>query len=241
MRTSDIWQAKQNPSYVKTEKLYVDTDTPVEQMSLEEAKRGMCAAAGNDVLKCESCLAKCKFGRRIVELLKPVPKEEKRGQKETAGAPWRVRHEKSENAYLQAIASGDPRQWFIDNGRDVRNGMVRLKQRSGDMTPEEARKRLAEKTNAEDVLVPAAKPKAKAMAETRNASDEIANMPSSSHSTVFKAKLRVSAVDGEYFNYSLYCGQMKMTSGQGTVLVNVGDIAAMCAEIVQAAEMLGGQ
>lgn len=51
MRTSDIWQARQNPSYVKTDKLYMDTDKPVSQMSLDECKRGLCAAANGDVLK----------------------------------------------------------------------------------------------------------------------------------------------------------------------------------------------
>ena len=48
----------------------------------------------------------------------------------------------------------------------------------------------------------------------------------------------MSALDGEYFSYSLYCGQLKMTSDQGTLLVNAGDIEAMCAEIAQAAEMM---
>jgi hypothetical protein len=69
----------------------------------------------------------------------------------------------------------------------------------------------------------------------------VAAVPVAAPHPVQKAKLKVSAVDGEYFNYSLYCGQLKMTSGQGSVLVNAGDIAAMCAVIAQAAEMMGVQ
>lgn len=219
MRTSDIWQAKQNPSYVKTDKLYVDTDVPVEQMSLEEAKRGMCAAAGNDVLKCESCSAKCKFGRRIVDLLKPVEKErteKKMDRTKAVEAMNAKRKQKSTKAYLSAIASGEPLQWFVDNGYEPKNAMVRLRKNYGDVTQDEAVRRLAE------------------MGETVEKKPVV---PVEQH--VFKAKLKVSAVDGEFFSYTLERGEkLCMTNDDADVHVPIGDLAAMCAEIMQAVEAL---
>lgn len=237
MRTSDIWQAKQNPSYVKTDKLYVDTDVPVEQMSLEEAKRGMCAVAGNDVLKCESCSAKCKFGRRIVELLKPVEMErteKKMDYTKQVKAMNEKRSQNSRRAYLSAIASGNPIQWFVDNGYETKNAMSRLRRNYAGVTQEDAKRQLAlmgievteEMRNAQERPVAKETP-------VVNETHEPAPAPA------VKAKLKVSAVEGEYFSYSLYCGQLKMTSGEGTVLVNAGDIAAICTEIAQAAEMMG--
>lgn len=233
MRTSDIWQAKQNPAYVRTERMYLDKDKSVEELSLDELRMALCGKANGDVLACESCEAKCKFGRRIVELLKPVEMErteKKMDRTKAVEAMNAKRTQKSTKAYLSAIASGEPLQWFVDNGYEPKNAMHRLRKNYGDMTQDEAVRRLAEMGVELD-----SKP------EPVQEVPAVAAVPVAAPHPVQKAKLKVSAVDGEYFNYSLYCGQLKMTSGQGSILVNAGDIAAMCAEIAQAAEMMGVQ
>lgn len=232
MRTSDIWQAKQNPAYVRTERMYLDKDKSVEELSLDELRMALCGKANGDVLACESCEAKCKFGRRIVELLKPVEMErteKKIDRTKSVEAMNAKRKQKSIKAYLSAIASGEPLKWFVDNGYEPKNAMVRLRKNYGGVTREEAMAQLKAMGTSLPMYVHTVE---------KPAVDET---PEPTPAPAVKAKLKVSAVDGEYFSYSLYCGQLKMTSGQGTVLVNAGDIAAMCAEIAQAAEMMGVQ
>lgn len=237
MRTSDIWQARQNPSYVKTDKLYMDTDKPVSQMSLDECKRGLCAAANGDVLKCESCAAPCKFGRRIVELLKPVEMEEKtltNAKKMAIEKAVNARKEKSENAYLAAIASGDPLKWLQDHGRETVNSMRLLKARFGDMTAEEAKARLdAKGTNLpmyEHTVArkPAEEAKQEAVAVVECAAEKPIGL-----------KLRVASLEGAYFSYELERnGKLCMTTEDSDVHVPLDEIRAMCEEICRAAEVL---
>lgn len=230
MRTSDIWQAKQNPSYVKTDKLYVDTDVPVEQMSLEEAKRGMCAAAGNDVLKCESCSAKCKFGRRIVELLKPVEMErteKKMDRTKAVEAMNAKRKQKSTKAYLSAIASGEPLQWFVDNGYEPKNAMVRLRKNYGDMTQDEAVRRLAEM----GILVEEQEDKPDVV---------VAHDVIEATQDVVKAKpnLRITQLAGEFFTYSLSEDGLSMDGRAGAAYVELSKVSSMCEEIAKVAQLL---
>lgn len=228
MRTSDIWQAKQNPAYVRTERMYLDKDKPVEELSLDELRIALCGKANGDVLACESCDAKCRYGRRIVELLKPVEME-----KEEPKRPVKhdVKHKQSMVRLLKAIASGDPLRWAKEHGyRSPYDIRARAERAYPGVSAEEAKRRLAEMG-----VELASKP------EHVQEVLAVAAVPVAAPHPVQKAKLKVSVVDGEYFNFSLYCGQLKMTSGQGSILVNAGDIAAMCAEIAQAAEMMGVQ
>lgn len=144
------------------------------------------------------------------------------------------RSQNSRRAYLSALASGNPLQWFVDNGYEPGNAMNRLRRNYADVTQEDAKHQLAlmgiEVT--EEMRNTQERPVAKETPVVNETHEP-------AHAPAVKAKLKVSAVEGEYFSYSLYCGQLKMTSGQGTVLVNASDIAAMCTEIAQAAEMMG--
>ena len=145
MRKSDIYQAPQTPGFSRTEGMYLDTDKPVDQMDLQELQRALCAKANGDVLACEECQSRCKFGKRIVELLKPVEMERRvpdarRVAAERAGGA--AKSVRARQKYLTALASGDPKKWFAENGFNARGGLYMLRKTLGDMTPEEAREEL---------------------------------------------------------------------------------------------------
>lgn len=215
---------------------------PLDEWTLDELRRALCAKANGDVLACEECENRCRYGRRIVELLKPVEMEKvekpainlakSKGGKKTGAA----RHEKSENAYLQAIASGNPKQWFIDHGRDVRNGMVRMKQRFPGMTAEEAKARLAVKGIAvecekvEPVKVTVKNPAPVVKPEP------VKTAPAG-------VGLRVSAVQGKVLNYRIGEHVMWISMPDGCKelgIKNVDKLDELCNEIRAAFEMLGG-
>src|SRR5699024_10806420 len=53
----------------RTENMYLPSQVPVEEMSLSEARRGLCARAMGSTAACRSdCGAGCRFGRRVMEL-----------------------------------------------------------------------------------------------------------------------------------------------------------------------------
>lgn len=207
---------------------------PLEEWSLDELRRALCAKANGDVLACEECENRCRYGRRIVELLKPVEMEkvEKTASIRIACA---ARHEKSENAYLQAIASGNPEQWFIDHGRDVRNGMTRMKKRFPGMTADEARARLA----AKGIAVECAKAEPlKAVAANTRPSVE----PEPVKTAPAAVRLKVSAVQGKVLNYRIGEHVMWISMPEGCKelgIKNVDKLDELCNEIRAAFEMLG--
>ena len=58
-----------NDSRDRTENMYLPSQVPVEEMSLSEARRGLCARAMGSTAACRSgCGALCRFGRRVMEL-----------------------------------------------------------------------------------------------------------------------------------------------------------------------------
>lgn len=68
MRSTDI-HIEWNDSRDRTENLYLPSQVPVEEMSLSEARRGLCARAMGSTAACRSgCGAVCRFGRRVMEL-----------------------------------------------------------------------------------------------------------------------------------------------------------------------------
>lgn len=68
MRSTDI-HIEWNDSRDRTESMYLPSQVPVEEMSLSEARRGLCARAMESTAACRSsCRALCRFGRRVMEL-----------------------------------------------------------------------------------------------------------------------------------------------------------------------------
>lgn len=69
MRADDISTAKQVPVDHRTWEMYLPFRTPVSEMSLAQAKRGLCHKSGGDPHVCESCPAPCIIGKRVLELM----------------------------------------------------------------------------------------------------------------------------------------------------------------------------
>ena len=68
MRSTDI-HIEWNDSRDRTENMYLPSQVPVEEMSLSEARRGLCARAMGSTAACRSgCGALCRFGRRVMAL-----------------------------------------------------------------------------------------------------------------------------------------------------------------------------
>lgn len=68
MRSTDI-HIEWNDSRDRTENMYLPSQVPVEEMSLSEARRGLCPRAMGSTAACRSgCGAVCRFGRRVMEL-----------------------------------------------------------------------------------------------------------------------------------------------------------------------------
>lgn len=242
MRTSDIWQAKQNPRYIRDENMYINEDKPIDQMSLDELQRVLCGKANGDVLACEACETKCKFGRRIVELLKPVEKqfievnqevEHKTEDQALSGRGKKtgaIKREAADVAYLQAIASGNPVQWFIDNGRDVRNCKYRMKQRFGNMTAEEARERLVAKG-----IETTEEPNKKVVIDPL---ELITVTPASEPVEHACSKLKIAALDGEFCHYSRKGNAVCINFLDMSINIKFDEINAFCEEVKSAAELL---
>lgn len=226
MRTSDIWQAKQNPAYVRTERMYLDKDKPVEELSLDELRMALCGKANGDVLACESCEAKCKFGRQIVKLLEPVEMErteKKMDRTKAVEAMNAKRKQKSTKAYLSAIASGEPLQWFVNNGYEPKNAMVRLRKNYGDMTQDEALRCLAEMGIVTDGQ------KEAVSSEVIEATQDVVKA---------KPNLRITQLAGEFFTYSLSEDGLSMDGRAGAAYVELSKVSSMCEEIAKVAQLL---
>ena len=68
MRSTDI-HIEWNASRDRTENLYLPSQVPVEEMSMTQARRGLCPRAMGSTAACRSgCGAVCRFGRRVMEL-----------------------------------------------------------------------------------------------------------------------------------------------------------------------------
>ena len=97
MRSTDI-HIEWNDSRDRTENMYLPSQVPVEEMSLSEARRGLCPRAMGSTAACRSdCGAGCRIGRRVMELedagatgeASPREQQEKREQQK----PQRQRKE----------------------------------------------------------------------------------------------------------------------------------------------------
>jgi len=197
---------------------------PVDEWSLDECRRALCAKANGDVLACEKCETKCRYGRRIVELLKPAEVEKEKAFMDNIKKAIAARERNSKIKFLSAIASGNPRKWFEENGMSARNAMTRVKQEYGGVTQEEARKRLAEMgVEVKQEAKPEAKP------EPIQPQQETAKPATG---------LKVMTLQGEFFQYGKIEDGMYLRFREGGVMVK--DVDALCAEIRAAFAMMGG-
>lgn len=132
-----------------TNGLYLPTK-PLDEWNIDECKRALCRQANGDVMRCLECESPCRYGKRIAVLLAPTEKQEetpadtKNSMGQARQKSAEVRTKKAAIKYLQAIASGDPKAYFEAHGMELHNNLARLKKGYKDVTPEEARKRLAE-------------------------------------------------------------------------------------------------
>lgn len=68
MRSTDI-HIEWTDSRDRTENMYLPSQVPVEEMSMTQARRGLCPRAMGSTAACRSgCGAVCRFGRRVMEL-----------------------------------------------------------------------------------------------------------------------------------------------------------------------------
>lgn len=243
-----------------TNDLYLP-DRPLEEWSLEECRRAMCKRTNGDVTKCLECESRCKFGRRIVELLQPVemetdqpedeaPQQEAPQKKGRGVASAEVRMRKSRIKFLTAIASGDAEAYFRAHGMELKNNLWRVKHKYNGVTAEEAQRQLAEmgveapetqEMPANATETPAEQP---AQVETVNPPVEI-EAPASPVETPKTARLQIRVLNGEYFLYVRKCdGGVDVVPNpdnfEGITLNTAADVEAICAEIKAAFEMMGG-
>lgn len=243
-----------------TNDLYLP-DRPLEEWSLEECRRAMCKRTNGDVTKCLECESRCKFGRRIVELLQPVemetdlpedeaPQQEAPQKKGRGVASAEVRMRKSRIKFLTAIASGDAEAYFRAHGMELKNNLYRIKHNYNGVTAEEARRQLAEmgvevETQQEMPVnateTPAEQP---AQVETVNPPAE-SEAPASPVRAPETARLQIRALDGKHFMYMRRDdgGMDILTRPVGyveTKVMTAADIDEICAEIKAAFEMMGG-
>ena len=65
MRSDDI-HMEFTPADVKTHDMYVPPNKPVEDMTVEQLVRGMCAKSRMYLSACLACPARCSFGRELI-------------------------------------------------------------------------------------------------------------------------------------------------------------------------------
>lgn len=75
MRTDDIVHVYPS-AYERTEEMYLPTDMgkpiPVEQLTMDELRRGLCQRSGGRVDACRNCAAGCRWAREMVRRMDVV-------------------------------------------------------------------------------------------------------------------------------------------------------------------------
>lgn len=54
------------PEFLRTPDMYVPPKKPVEDMTVEQLARGMCAKSQKNLSVCLACPARCSFGRELI-------------------------------------------------------------------------------------------------------------------------------------------------------------------------------
>ena len=242
---------------------------PLDEWNIDECRRALCRQANGDVMRCLECENKCRYGRRIEVLLAPVETVEDQAEKPAVaelkrGAAGRaVKSRKAEIKYLRAIASGDPKAYLGAHGMEVRNNMSVIRNRYKGVTPEEARKRLAEMgadieetqgmpVNATET--PAEQPaqanpeKSPAECKTPTIPVKMAGSPIKEARTevvepVTGVRLQIHTLKGDWFKYTRAWDGVEgveIEPNTRCIATTIADVEAICAEIKAAFEMMGG-
>lgn len=246
-----------------TNEMYLP-NKPLEEWNIDELTRALCKQASGSVLACESCENRCRYGKRIVELLQPVEKSEDQTDEQPAEKKdmrgvksAEMKKRAAEIKYLRIIASGDPKAYLEAHGMETRNNMSKIRNAYKGVTPEEARKRLAEMGAEVEGMqeMPAnatetpAEPSAqanpdKSPAECGAPANHVKTAETGSPEPVKPAPavaLKVAALEGKYFAY--HCtenGASLVWKGCG-LSMRIDDVDELCAEIKAAFEMMGGK
>lgn len=240
---------------------------PLDEWNIDECRRALCRQANGDVMRCLECENKCRYGRRIEVLLAPVETVEDQADEQPAKKKnmrgvksGEVKKRAAEIKYLRIIASGDPKAYLEAHGMEIRNNMSRIRIAYKDVTPEEARKRLAEMgadveetqempVNATET--PAEQPeqanpdKSPAECETPASPLETAESPIKEARTevyepVAGVRLRIHTLKGDWFKYTDTVDGMAIYPVGICAAKTIADVEAICAEIKAAFEMMGG-
>ena len=244
---------------------------PLDEFNIDECRRALCRQANGDVMRCLECENKCRYGRRIEVLLAPVEtvedqteKTDEKNVERTKKARAKsntIRMRKAAIKYLRAIASGDPKAYLEAHGMEIRNNMSIIRNRYKGVTPEEARKRLAEMgadvEEAQEMPVsatetPAEQP-AQAIADKSPEECETPTIPVKMPASPIKeartevyepvagVRLQIHTLKGDWFTYTRGIdGLMDIEPNTLCSVTTIADVEAICAEIKAAFEMMGG-
>ena len=236
---------------------------PLDEWNIDECRRALCRQANGDVMRCLECENKCRYGRRIEVLLAPVETVEDQADEQPAKKKnmrgvksGEVKKRAAEIKYLRIIASGDPKAYLEAHGMEIRNNMSRIRIAYKDVTPEEARKRLAEMgadvEETQEMPVNATETPAEQPAranpeespqETETPANPLKTAETESPEPVkpVGVKLRILTLSGEWFKYThTACSGLHIEPNPVCVADTIADVEAICAEIKAAFEIMGG-
>lgn len=230
-----------------TNGLYLPTK-PLDEWNIDECRRALCKQANGDVMRCLECESPCRYGRRIAVLLAPPEKAgEKMNEKEMDAKMKKVeamvatRKRNSEIKFMQIIASGNPQAYLEAHGMEVRNNMYRVKTVYKEVTPDDARKRLAEMGVEVDGVLGAlvadpVQEKPAIAAEVEKVFDKLPE-PKPEPVKDEGVKLRIHSLSGKFGLYTRK-GNAICIDPTPAYVATADDVDAICAEIKAAFAMM---
>lgn len=228
---------------------------PLDEWNIDECRRALCRQANGDVMRCLECENPCRYGRRIAVLLAPVEHAEDQADEKPTTAKSRrgvasaeARKRKAEIKFLQIIASGNPKAYLEAHGMEVRNNMSRIRTLYKDVTPEEARKRLADMGVEVDGVLGAlvtepVQEQATVAVEVEKVFDKLPEpkIEPVKPETVKPAdvKLKINTLCGEWFRYTRTDDNAGIDIELNIEFIaTADDVDALCAEIKAAFAMM---
>ena len=231
-----------------TNELYLPSK-PLEEWNIDECRRALCRQANGDVMRCLECESPCRYGKRIAVLLAPVAQVEDQTDEKTTTAKSKrgaasaaARKRKAEIKFLQMIASGNPKAYLEAHGMEIRNNMDRVKKLYKGVTPEEARKRLAEMGVEVDGVLGAlvtqpVQEQPTIAAEVVTVFDKLPE-PKPEPVKNEDVKLNVLSIWGKWFLYNRKEGVYMDIVPNPERMPTLADVDEICAEIKAAFEMM---
>lgn len=222
---------------------------PLDEWNIDECRRALCRQANGDVMRCLECENKCRYGRRIEVLLAPTEQEEERADEKPTTAKSKrgvasaaARKRKAEIKFLQIIASGNPKAYLEAHGMEVRNNMSRIRSLYKDVTPEEARKRLAEMGVEVDGVLGALVTEPVQEQQTNTVQPVVIPEPEPVKPEPVKpadVKLKINTLCGEWFRYTRTVDNSGIGIELNTACIaTADDVDSLCAEIKTAFAMM---